>query len=71
MVCSDEVATKKRVTPGSPVGPAQAQVPWKAPCFGGGVVKNRSTAEEADSLLLRAEGSSSGCSPGLLFAPRS
>lgn len=55
-----EVATKNGFVPGSAVGPAQTQVPWKAPCFGGLVVaKNGSmlgTAEEADGLLQRQRG---------------
>lgn len=66
------MATKSEFAPDSPVGPGQPQVPSKAPCYGGQVVvKNGSmlgTAEEAEGLLLRAEGSSP---PGLLFVPRS
>lgn len=68
------MATKNGFAPSSPVGPGQPQVPQKAPCYGGQVVvKNGSmlgTAEEADGLLLTAEGSNRGCPPGLLFVPK-
>lgn len=76
MAWADEVATESGFAPASPVGPAQAGVPWKAPCFGGrAVVGSRSMlgitgGEEADSPLPRPKGSSGGCPPRAAICPQ-